>query len=79
MSENQYFSHEILNEQERIIVSNARQALIEEINSNNFYSLYAMEQAIFQNWSNCHFLFVRATMGTRCWKASLGCCHVTKA
>ena len=34
-----YFSHEILNEQERLIVLNARRRLFEEINVNNFYSI----------------------------------------
>lgn len=43
MSENRYFSHEILNEQERLIVLNARRALVEEINSNNFYSIICDE------------------------------------
>ena len=43
MSENRYFSHEILNEQERLIVLNARRTLVEEINSNNFYSIICDE------------------------------------
>ena len=43
MSENRYFSREILNEQERLIVLNARRTLVEEINSNNFYSIICDE------------------------------------
>ena len=43
MSEYKYFSHEILNEQERLIVLNARRALVQEINSNNFYSIICDE------------------------------------
>ena len=43
MSEYQCFSHEILNEQERLIVLNARRALVQEINSNNFYSIICDE------------------------------------
>ena len=43
MSEYQYFSHEILNDQERLIVLNARRALVQEINSNNFYSIICDE------------------------------------
>ena len=34
-----YFSHEILNEQERLIVLDPRRRLFEEINVNNFYSI----------------------------------------
>ncbi|XP_028414610.1 zinc finger MYM-type protein 1-like [Dendronephthya gigantea] len=38
-----YFSHDILNEQERLIVLNARRTLVEEINSNNFFSIICDE------------------------------------
>jgi hypothetical protein len=43
MSENQYFSHDILSEQERLIVLDARRTLVEEINSNNFFSIICDE------------------------------------
>ena len=43
MNENQYFSHEILTEQERLIALNARRTLVEEINSNNFFSIICDE------------------------------------
>ena len=42
-SEYLYFSHEILNEQERLIVLDARRAVVQEINSNNFYSIICDE------------------------------------
>ena len=43
MSECQYFSHEILNEQERLIVLDARRRLVQEINAKNFYSIICDE------------------------------------
>ena len=79
MSEYQYFSHEILNEQERLIVLNAREHWSKRLIQTISIPLYAMKQAVFQNWSNCRFPFVRATTVMRRSKASSGCCHVTKA
>ena len=43
MNENQYFLHEILTEQERLTALNARRTLVEEINSNNFFSIICDE------------------------------------
>ena len=43
MSENRYFSHEILNEQECLIVLEARRRLVKEINSSKFYSVVSDE------------------------------------
>ena len=43
MSEYQYFLHEILNEQERLIVFDARQRLVHEMNAKNFDSIICDE------------------------------------
>ena len=43
MRENKYFSHEILNEQEQLIILNARRTLVNEINEHAFYSIICDE------------------------------------
>ncbi len=67
MNENQYFSHEILNEQERLIVLNARRTLVEEINSNKLILGPYLQQQL-RDVRNLHrHIVMRASLDIRCF------------